>query len=92
MRAPATPAQINDSRGPSVVSNPCVTCALPHHGASRIASQAYTDHVAQLDRQGLQDSLKTMANVIKLDANMEAVRTSIAQMEAERPKAFVQDL
>jgi len=44
------------------------------------------------DRQRLQDCLKTMANVTKLEANMSAVRDSIAEVMTNRDKSFTETL
>ena len=85
----AAPAAAS-SPSPDTLSNVSVTCALPHHTASTQASLSYSAHLAECERQRLQDCLKTMANVAKLEANMSAARNSIAEVMADRGKSFTQ--
>ncbi|WP_157771766.1 hypothetical protein [Stenotrophomonas rhizophila] len=92
LRSSAAAPSADSSITPDTLSNVSVTCALPHHAASTQASLSYSAHLTEHDRQRLQDCLKTMANVTKLEANMSAVRDSIAEVMTNRDKSFTETL
>jgi hypothetical protein len=92
LRSSATAPTSVSSTTPDTLSNVSVTCALPHHTASTQASLSYSAHLAEAERQRLQDCLETMANVSNLETNMSAVRNSIAEVIADRNKCSNQTL